>query len=99
MSAAVGRNVTDIVVVSQVSRRISPSPDSIGAIAIEAGLRAESGILLERLAVVVGGKREDEVVVAHETARGVLGLEGDTTAVAETCSDGPAGLLLESCAA
>jgi hypothetical protein len=99
VSTTVGRNVTDIVVVADVTSRVSPSADSISTVSIEASLRAESRVFLESLAVVIGGKGEHEVVVAHEAAGGVLGFEGDTAAVAETRADCPAGLLLECCAA
>jgi hypothetical protein len=99
MSPTISRNVPDVVVVAKVSRRISPSADSISAVAIEASLRAKGGILLESLAVVVGRKSESEVVVAHETAGSILGLERNASAVAEACADFPTGLLLESSAA
>lgn len=93
VDTTVGSNVTDIVVVTEELGRVAPRSD--GVTSGKTGLRAESGVFLESLGVVVLVKLEDEVVVSDEASGGVDGFKGVAVAVTETGTDSPAGLLLQ----
>lgn len=54
-----------------------------GALAAEAGLRAEGGVLVELLGAVIGGEHRRKVVVPDVAAGRVAGLEGEAAAVAD----------------
>lgn len=94
MDTAVARDVEDVVVVAEVPGGVAPGPNRV-ALAVQGGLRAEGGVLVELLGAVAGVEQEGEVVVPDVAAGGVDGLEGEAGAVAEAGADGPAGLLLE----
>jgi hypothetical protein len=98
VNAAVARDVDHVVVVAEIAGGIAPGSDR-AALAVEAGLRAERGILVELLGAVVGVEQEREVVVPEVAAGGVDGLKREAGAVAEAGANGPAGLLLKGSAA
>lgn len=68
MHTPVTRNIRNIVIVPNVSRRVAPSADRAGALAAEPSQRAERGVLVELLGAVVGSERQREVVMPDVAA-------------------------------
>lgn len=93
------RDIAVAVVVAPVARRVAPGSDGVVARGVEGGLRAESCVLGEALAVVVLVELELVARVADEATGGIDGLEREAVAVGKTGADGPAGCLLVGIAA
>lgn len=94
MNPAVARDIAHIAVMAKVACRIAPGPNR-GACTTEASLRAERGVFVEQLGVVVGVEQQHEVGMPYVAAGSIYGLEGEAGAVAKAGADCPAGLLLE----
>lgn len=95
MLTTIARNVSDVVVVAEVTRRKTPSTKRF-SLSTEAGLWAKCGILGKLLGASNGIDLEIEAGVPDETARRVHRLEREAAAEAEASPHSPAGLLLES---
>lgn len=98
MNTAVARDVGYVAVMADIAGGIAPGSNRI-ALAVEAGLRAERGILVKLLGAVVGIEQEREVGVPYVAAGCVLGFERKAGAVAKAGANRPAGLLFEGGAA
>lgn len=97
MRTTLGSNIPIVGEMSEKSCWVVPRANRVAR--DQTRLRAESGVFIELLRAVASLDVEHEVAVANVAAGGVVGLEGDAAAVAETGADCPAGGFLESCSA
>ena len=88
MRTAVTRDIEYCVVMAPIAGRIAPGSQR-AALAVEAGLRAERGVIGEQHAAVVSVKHELVFRVPYIAAGGVDGLERVAAAVAKASLNRP----------
>lgn len=83
----IARNIARIVIVAEEACRIAPGTNGI-ALAIQAGLSTEGGVLVEQLAVIVRGQGQKELGMPNEASRGIDGFKRHATRRSR-CQRGP----------